>query len=311
MSFFDRLKSSLQKTKDQLLGAFEPEQVPVTTSGTATAEARATRRIESIDALEEALITCDVGVAATDRIVESVRRKARRGDDLLPLVREEILRILEGTAPPPATGARPRVVLIVGVNGTGKTTSIGKLANLLKQQGEKPLVCAADTFRAAAVEQLEIWTRRAEVGFVRAQPNSDPAAVVFDAIQSARARGLDPVLVDTAGRLHTRVNLMNELEKIKRVAARDVEGAPHEVLLVLDATVGQNGVAQAREFMKVSGVNGIILTKLDGTAKGGVAVAIAQDLRLPILYVGTGEQIDDLVPFNPREYVDALFDEAW
>jgi fused signal recognition particle receptor len=146
---------------------------------------------------------------------------------------------------------------------------------------------------------------------VRAQPNSDPAAVVYDAIQSARARQLDPVLVDTAGRLHTRVNLMNELDKIKRVAAREVEGAPHEVLLVLDATVGQNGVAQAREFMKVSGVNGIILTKLDGTAKGGVAVAIAQDLRLPIRYVGTGEQIDDLVPFNPREYVDALFEEAW
>ncbi len=311
MSFFDRLKSSLQKTKDQLLGAFESEPAASAATGVATAEARATRRIESIDALEEALITCDVGVTATEQIVERVRRTARRGDDLLPLVREEILRILEGAAPPPATGARPKVVLIVGVNGTGKTTSIGKLANLLKQQGEKPIVCAADTFRAAAVEQLEIWTRRAEVGFVRAQPNSDPAAVVFDAIQSARARGLDPVLVDTAGRLHTRVNLMNELEKIKRVAAREVEGAPHEVLLVLDATVGQNGVTQAREFMKVSGVNGIILTKLDGTAKGGVAVAIAQDLRLPILYVGTGEQIDDLVPFNPREYVDALFDEAW
>jgi fused signal recognition particle receptor len=250
-------------------------------------------------------------VAATDRIVESVRRKARRGDDLLPLVREEILSILQGAAPPAATGAHPRVVLIVGVNGTGKTTSIGKLANLLKQEGQKPLVCAADTFRAAAVEQLEIWTRRAEVGFVRAQPNSDPAAVVFDAIQSAKARQLDPVLIDTAGRLHTRVNLMNELDKIKRVAAREVEGAPHEVLLVLDATVGQNGVAQAREFMKVSGVNGIILTKLDGTATGGVAVAIAQDLRLPIRYVGTGEQIDDLVPFNPREYVDALFEETW
>ncbi len=220
-----------------------------------------------------------MGVAATDRIVASVRRKAQRGDDLLPLVRAEILSILEGAAPLPVTGAHPRVILIVGVNGTGKTTSIGKLANLLKQEGQKPLVCAADTFRAAAVEQLEIWTKRADVGFVRAQPNSDPAAVVFDAIQAAKARHLDPVLVDTAGRLHTRVNLMNELDKIKRVAAREVEGAPHEVLLVLDATVGQNGVQQAREFMKVSGVNGIILTKLDGTAKGGVAVAIAQDLR--------------------------------
>ncbi len=310
MSFFDRLKSSLQKTKDQLFGAADGGTLVAPGSTGATADVR-TRRIESLDALEEALITCDVGVVATDRIVEAVRRKARRGDDLMPLVRDEILAILEGAAPAPAPGAHPRVVLIVGVNGTGKTTSIGKLAHLLKQQGQKPLVCAADTFRAAAVEQLEIWTRRAEVGFVRAQPNSDPAAVVFDAIQAARARQLDPVLVDTAGRLHTRVNLMNELDKIKRIAAREVEGAPHEVLLVLDATVGQNGVAQAREFMKVSGVNGIILTKLDGTAKGGVAVAIAQDLRLPILYVGTGEQIDDLVPFNPREYVDALFDEAW
>ena len=311
MSFFDRLKSSLQKTKDQLLGAFEAAPASDTPGATAAVQSRTARRIESVEALEEALITCDVGVAATDRIVETVRRKARRGDDLLPIVRQEILTILEGAAPPPGAGAHPRVVLIVGVNGTGKTTSIGKLANLLKQEGQKPLVCAADTFRAAAVEQLEIWTKRADVGFVRAQPNSDPAAVVFDAIQAARARGLDPVLVDTAGRLHTRVNLMNELDKIKRVAAREVEGAPHEVLLVLDATVGQNGVAQAREFMKVSGVNGIILTKLDGTAKGGVAVAIAQDLRLPIRYVGTGEQIDDLVPFNPREYVDALFEEAW
>ena len=310
MSFFDRLKSSLQKTKDQLLGAFEVSSSAPSGAATATAEVR-TRRIESLDALEEALITCDVGVAATDRIVESVRRKARRGEDLLPLVRQEILTILEGAAAAPVDGGHPRVVLIVGVNGTGKTTSIGKLANLLKQEGHKPIVCAADTFRAAAVEQLEIWTRRAEVGFVRAQPNSDPAAVVFDAIQAARARQLDPVLVDTAGRLHTRVNLMNELDKIKRIAAREVAGAPHEVLLVLDATVGQNGVAQAREFMKVSGVNGIILTKLDGTAKGGVAVAIAQDLKLPIRYVGTGEQIDDLVPFNPREYVDALFEEAW
>jgi fused signal recognition particle receptor len=308
VSFFDRLKSSLQKTKDQLFGAFDAGTVP---SAPAVTTATRVRRIESVEALEEALITCDVGVAATDRIVESVRRKARRGDDLLPLVRAEILEILQATAPLPTAGAHPRVVLIVGVNGTGKTTSIGKLAHLLKQEGQRPLVCAADTFRAAAVEQLEVWTTRADVGFVRAQPNSDPAAVVFDAIHAARARHLDPVLVDTAGRLHTRVNLMHELDKIKRVAAREVEGAPHEVLLVLDATVGQNGLQQAREFMKVSGVNGIILTKLDGTAKGGVAVAIAQDLRLPIRYVGTGERIDDLVPFNPREYVDALFEEAW
>jgi fused signal recognition particle receptor len=308
VSFFTRLKDSLQRTKDQLFATLG--DAPETASSPAAAGV-AERGLYSVDALEEALISCDIGVAATDRIVAAVRGRASRGEDLLPLVRAEILSILEGAAPAPKAGGPPRVVLIVGVNGTGKTTSIGKLANLLKQQGQRPLVCAADTFRAAAVEQLEVWTTRAGVGFIRAQAGADPAAVVFDAIQAARARGLDPVLVDTAGRLHTRVNLMNELEKIKRVAAREVDGAPHDVLLVLDATVGQNGLAQAREFMKVSGVNGIILTKLDGTAKGGVAVAIAQDLGLPIRYVGTGEQIDDLVPFEPRAYVDALFDTSW
>jgi fused signal recognition particle receptor len=309
VSFFTRLKDSLQRTKEQIFTTLE--EAPQAQGASPAAAGVATPGIYSLDALEEALISCDIGVAATARIVDAVRGRSRRGDDLLPIVREEILAILEGAAPPPGPGGPPRVVLIVGVNGTGKTTSIGKLANLLKQQGQRPLVCAADTFRAAAVEQLEVWTARAEVGFIRAKAGADPAAVVFDAITAARARGLDPLLIDTAGRLHTRVNLMNELEKIKRVAAREVEGAPHEVLLVLDATVGQNGVAQAREFMKVSGVNGIILTKLDGTAKGGVAVAIAQDLGLPIRYVGTGEQIDDLVPFAPREYVDALFETAW
>jgi len=203
------------------------------------------------------------------------------------------------------------VTLIVGVNGTGKTTTVGKLASLLKSEGKTPLICAADTFRAAAVEQLEIWATRAGVDFIRARPGSDPAAVVYDAIAAGKARHRDVVLVDTAGRLHTRVNLMTELDKIRRVAAREIEGAPHEVLLVLDATVGQNGLAQAREFMSVAGVNGIVLTKLDGTAKGGIAVAIAHDLKLPIRYVGVGEAIDDLVPFSPDEYVDALFEEKW
>ena len=197
------------------------------------------------------------------------------------------------------------------MNGTGKTTTVGKLANYLRSSGKQPLVCAADTFRAAAVEQLEIWAKRAGVAIVRAKEGSDPAAVVFDAIQSGRARGCDPILVDTAGRLHTRTNLMNELDKIRRVAARAAEGAPHEVLLVLDATVGQNGLAQAREFTSVAGVTGIVLTKLDGTAKGGIAVAIAHDLKLPILYVGVGEGIDDLIPFSPQEYVDALFQQKW
>ncbi|HET9832466.1 MAG TPA: signal recognition particle-docking protein FtsY, partial [Vicinamibacterales bacterium] len=212
---------------------------------------------------------------------------------------------------PIAVSNGPRVVLIVGVNGTGKTTTVGKLANLLKSQGQQPLICAADTFRAAAVEQLDIWAKRAGVDMIRAREGSDPAAVVFDAISSGKAKGRDPILVDTAGRLHTRVNLMQELEKIRRVAAREVPGAPQDVLLVLDATVGQNGVAQAREFTNVAGVNGIVLTKLDGTAKGGVAVAIANDLKLPIRYVGVGEKIDDLVPFSAEEYVDGLFEEKW
>jgi fused signal recognition particle receptor len=203
------------------------------------------------------------------------------------------------------------VTLIVGVNGTGKTTTVGKLARLLKSEGRQPLICAADTFRAAAVEQLEIWAGRAGVDMIRAREGGDPAAVVFDALSAARARGRDPVLVDTAGRLHTRVNLMNELEKIRRVAAREVPGAPHQALLVLDATVGQNGLVQAREFAAASGVNGIVLTKLDGTAKGGVAVAIAHDLKLPIRYVGVGEGIDDLVAFSADEYVDGLFEETW
>jgi len=200
---------------------------------------------------------------------------------------------------------------VVGVNGTGKTTTVGKLANLFKAEGQRPLICAADTFRAAAVEQLEIWARRAGVEMVRAREGADPAAVVFDAIVSGKAKGREPILVDTAGRLHTRTNLMQELDKIKRVASREVAGAPHDVLLVLDATVGQNGVAQAREFMGVAGVNGIVLTKLDGTAKGGVAVAIAHDLKLPIRYVGVGEGIDDLVPFSAEEYVNGLFEQRW
>jgi fused signal recognition particle receptor len=197
------------------------------------------------------------------------------------------------------------------VNGTGKTTTVGKLASHMKSEGRDPLVCAADTFRAAAVEQLEIWAQRAGVDVIRAHKGSDPAAVVFDALQAAKARGRDPVIIDTAGRLHTRVNLMSELDKIRRVAAREVPGAPHETLLVLDATVGQNGITQAREFTAVAGVTGVVLTKLDGTAKGGVAVAIAHDLKLPIRYVGTGEGLDDLVPFSPDEYVDALFETTW
>ena len=226
-------------------------------------------------------------------------------------MKQEIRAIFAAVERPVVVEHGPKITLIVGVNGTGKTTTVGKLANLLKSQGQQPLICAADTFRAAAVEQLEIWASRAGVDMVRARDGADPAAVVFDAISSGKAKGRDPILIDTAGRLHTRVNLMNELEKIRRIASREVEGAPHEVLLVLDATVGQNGVTQAREFMTVAGVNGIVLNKLDGTAKGGVAVAIAHDLKLPIRYVGVGEGIQDLVPFSAAEYVDGLFEEKW
>jgi fused signal recognition particle receptor len=307
MGFFDRLKAGLTRTTQQLVERFD-EVVR-----RADAPERRSRPVDvdTLEALEEILISADVGMAATGHIVEAVRAQPRRTGSLRDLVKAEIRGILESAGAPAPNGHSPRVVLVVGVNGTGKTTTVGKLARLAKASGQQPMICAADTFRAAAVEQLEIWATRAGVDIIRAQPNADPAAVVFDAIASSKARGRDPVIVDTAGRLHTRVNLMNELDKIRRIAAREVDGAPHEVLLVLDATVGQNGVTQAREFMGVAGVNGVVLTKLDGTAKGGIAVAIAHDLKLPIRYVGVGEGIDDLVPFSPQEYVDALFEEKW
>lgn len=308
MGFFDRIKQSLTRTKEQFVERFEE----VVKRADEPARRSQPIDVETVDALEEALISADVGVAATEQIVEAVRARRGRGESLRALVKEEIRDILRGADTSVSNGHRPHVVLIVGVNGTGKTTTVGKLARLIKDTGKSPLICAADTFRAAAVEQLEIWAKRAGVDIIRAKAGSDPAAVVYDAIAAGKARQRDVVLVDTAGRLHTRVNLMTELDKIRRVAAREIEGAPHEVLLVLDATVGQNGLAQAREFMNVAGVNGIVLTKLDGTAKGGIAVAIAHDLKLPIRYVGVGEAIDDLVPFSPDEYVDALFEEkAW
>jgi fused signal recognition particle receptor len=307
MGFFDKIKQSLARTKQQFVERFE-DVVKI-----ADQPERRSRPVdvETVEALEEALISADVGVAATEQIVQAVRARKSRDESLRDLVKHEILTILKSADVPAGNGHRPHIVLIVGVNGTGKTTTIGKLARLIKDSGRSSVICAADTFRAAAVEQLEIWATRAGVDIIRARAGADPAAVVFDAIAAGKARGRDVVLVDTAGRLHTRVNLMTELDKIRRVAAREVQGAPHEVLLVLDATVGQNGLAQAREFMAVAGVNGIVLTKLDGTAKGGIAVAIAHDLKLPIRYVGTGEGIEDLVPFSPEEYVDALFEEKW
>jgi fused signal recognition particle receptor len=307
MGFLDKIKQSLARTKEQFVERFEEV---VKRADAPDARSRPVD-VDTIEALEEALISADVGVAAAGQIVEAVRNRKGRGDSLRALVRTEILSILRAAETAPPDGHRPHVMMIVGVNGTGKTTTVGKLARLTKDSGRTPLICAADTFRAAAVEQLEIWATRAGVDIIRARAGADPAAVVFDAIAAGKARNRDVVIVDTAGRLHTRVNLMTELDKIRRIAAREVEGAPHEVLLVLDATVGQNGLAQAREFMAVAGVNGIILTKLDGTAKGGIAVAIAHDLKLPIRYVGVGEGIDDLIPFSPDEYVDALFEEKW
>jgi len=307
LGFFDRLKEGLSRTKEQILGRFDE-----IVQHADTAEQR-TRPVDvdTIEALEELLVSADVGIAATERIVGAVKARSRRGESLRDLVKDEIRQVFDAVESPPSNGHTPHVTLIVGVNGTGKTTTVGKLANLLKSEGHQPLICAADTYRAAAVEQLEIWAKRADVDIIRAKDGSDPAAVVFDAIQSGKARNRNPILIDTAGRLHNRVNLMNELDKIRRVAARAADGAPHEVLLVLDATVGQNGVQQAREFTSVAGVTGIVLTKLDGTAKGGVAVAIAHDLKLPIKYVGVGEGLDDLIPFSAQEYVDALFQEKW
>ena len=307
MGFFDRIKQSLTRTKEQFVDRFEEAARRADSPDARTRPLD----LDTVDALEEALISADVGVAATARIVEAVSARKTRGASLRELVRGEILDILRAVDQPPPGGHPPHVVLIVGVNGTGKTTTVGKLARLIRESGQSPLICAADTFRAAAVEQLEVWATRAGVDIIRARTGADPAAVVFDAIAAGKARNRDVVLVDTAGRLHTRVNLMTELDKIRRIAAREVPGAPHEVLLVLDATVGQNGLNQAREFMAVAGVNGIILTKLDGTAKGGIAVAIAHDLKLPIRYVGIGEGIEDLIPFAPDEYVDALFEEKW
>lgn len=303
-SFLSRIRDGLAKTAQQIrerLGDFGGD-VPSTpaTTGVAT-----TRTADTLEAVEEALIGADVGLTATERILDAVR--ADRSGSIRDRVAREIERVLTDVPAPVATTVKPRVVLIVGVNGSGKTTTVGKLANLHRSEGRSVVICAADTFRAAAIEQVAVWAERAGVDIMRAKPGADPAAVTFDAVLSAKARGRDIVLVDTAGRLHTRANLMAELDKIRRVVGREVEGAPHDVLLVLDATVGQNGLVQAREFMNASGANGIVLTKLDGTAKGGIAVAIAHDLRLPIRYVGVGEQLDDLVPFDAHAYVDALF----
>jgi len=263
---------------------------------------------ESVELLEELLIEADVGLVATKTILERVNRNSSQDSrSLRSRVQSEILTILTGPKYESGHNRVLSVVLVVGVNGTGKTTTVGKLAELWRSEGRVPLICAADTFRAAAAEQVATWAKRAAVDIVRSSPGADPASVVYDAVQAGKARKCDVVVVDTAGRLHTRSDLMAELGKIRRVVAREVDGAPHEVLMVLDATVGQNGIAQARQFLDVAGVTGIILTKLDGTAKGGIAIAIAEELGLPIRYVGFGEGITDLLPFTPESYVEALF----
>ena len=308
MGLFDKLTQGLSRTAERLAQRFDE----IVRRADAPERQSDGVDVETVEALEELLLGADVGLAATARLLEGVRAQHQRGASLRALLTAELRAVFAGAETPlrrPATG--PRVVLNVGVNGTGKTTTVGKLANRLRLDGESTLICAADTFRAAAVDQLQVWATRAGVDLVRAQEGADPAAVVFDALAAAKARGVGTVLIDTAGRLHTRVNLMAELEKIRRITEREVPGAPHEVLLVLDATVGQNGLVQAREFAATAGVTGVVLTKLDGTAKGGIAIAIAHELTLPIRFVGVGESIDDLLPFSADAYVDALFRPSW
>ena len=289
--FFSRLRDSLGKSRRALteeisVAAFDPGDSA------------------SWERLEEALIAADVGVPAT---AELVQRLEARGEatELAPALQEEIAKLL-GEPARLEVGARPAVILVVGVNGTGKTTTIGKLAAKLSEHGRSVLVAAADTFRAAAEEQLEIWAQRANADFVGSKRGGDPAAVAFDAIAAAESRGRDVVVVDTAGRLHTQANLMEELTKVRRVIGQRLEGAPHETLLVIDATTGQNGLQQARLFSQAVEVTGIALTKLDGSAKGGIAIAIAHELGLPVKLIGIGESLDDLRPFDPDDFARAL-----
>lgn len=310
---FDRLKKAVASTKAQLVGRIEE-----------IVEGKETIDRSVLDDLEATLITADLGVNTTKEILARLqeqvnRRKLQATKQLRPAIEQEILTILEHPVGPQGAAGRlrtpkqppagmPEVIFVVGVNGVGKTTSIAKLAHYYLQQNRKPLLCAADTFRAAANEQLEIWAGRLGIEIIKQRPGADPSAVIFDALAAAKTRQQDPVIVDTAGRLHTKFNLMTELEKMCRIAGREVANAPHQVLLVIDGTTGQNGLQQARQFTEHAGTTGIILTKLDGTAKGGVVVAIARELGLPIQFVGVGEKIDDLLPFNPRLFVESLFE---
>ena len=302
-TLFDRLKSGIQKTRATLASHLEEVLVGA-------------RQIDPalLEELEYALIAADIGVATAQEILELIRQKVDRklvGDasQLRQLIREHLAEVLRATQKPPALVSEPpAVVMVVGVNGTGKTTTIGKLAHRYRSEGRSVLLCAADTFRAAAIDQLEIWGQRTGAEVIRQRPGADPSAVLFDALQAGRARRLDYVIADTAGRLHTKSNLMAELDKMRRTAARLVPGAPHEVLLVMDATTGQNGLEQARRFTESCGVTGLVLAKLDGTAKGGVVIPIARELNLPIRYVGVGEKAEDLLPFEPERFTASLFE---
>ena len=269
---------------------------------------------EMLDELEAVMVSADIGIVTTTEVINAIREQMSRKvlqdpQQLRGAVKDELRKILRINSAPPKQVAEgdPFVILMVGVNGVGKTTTIGKLANRFKNSGKKVMLCAADTFRAAAGEQLEIWAQRSDVPIVKQQAGADPSAVLFDALKSAKSRNIDYVIVDTAGRLHTKHNLMTELEKMTRIAKREVPGAPHEVLLVMDATTGQNGLTQAKEFTRSAAVSGIVLTKLDGTAKGGVVTAIARELKIPIRFVGVGEKIDDLIEFSPDDFVESLF----
>jgi fused signal recognition particle receptor len=302
-SFLDRMKEAVTRTRENLAERIEE----------AVSFSKEINR-NTLDDLEATLIGADLGTTTTHEVLEKLREKADRKqikdvDELKRLLKEEIFAILTAanSRPVQKVDGTPEVILVVGVNGTGKTTTIGKLAQVFRAQGKNVLLCAADTFRAAAIEQLEIWGQRTGTEVIKTKAGGDPAAVLFDALQAATARKTDYVVVDTAGRLHTKSNLMMELEKMRRTAQRIIPGAPHETLLVMDATTGQNGLQQAKQFTEAAGVTGIVLTKLDGTAKGGVVVAISREMGLPVRYVGVGEKAGDLLPFDPKEFVDSLF----
>ena len=302
MGLFDKIKNGLKKTKDNMVRQVET----LLNSFTKIDE-------EFFEELEETLIMSDVGVSTSVKICGLLRERIKETGETDParikaMMKEIISGMLAG-GEELKIGTRPSIILVIGVNGVGKTTTIGKLAANLKAQGKKVILGAADTFRAAAIEQLEIWSERAGVELIKHKEGADPAAVVFDAISAGKARGCDVIICDTAGRLHNKKNLMDELAKISRVIDREMEGCDKEVLLVLDATTGQNAVNQARQFQEAAGITGIVLTKLDGTARGGIVIAIRDELGLPVKYIGVGEQIDDLQPFDPQAFADALFDE--